>query len=451
MREEIAGLASLLPPPSTHEQQVATYEAELKGWREKLGKDASESAVGQRNMRRSPEVARFRNPEARVEPLTQEERRKFDEYDRLSALEWSKNSGASAEDLGHAALRQVIARTLRQLDAWDRPEQLLALALDDRECEGFAAARLAALDRSQAISLLKKLEERNAGWPAFERARESRFRLEEATQSPQARLQTACLLLCTGDVASWELLRLASYVAPPEDPARYADPLVDDAVSRAVARVRQETAVVTRELAVAAARRMGECAWAPLMVRGGKGPIGMAKVLPGLAMVAAAEPEQYRNELRKLLEDQVTASRGGMDYIAWAIWRSDLRELKKTLEGMATSGPDDYDGPLGRESSSWENPRPYRYHSARHVAAIWNEEDPLTRAKLAVAFAVHHTGELQDDRGALALICKEVKNAREQLADCAVVELEKFQRFCARRAVGREADLRLVVETIGKP
>ena len=74
------------------------------------------------------------------------------------------------------------------------------------------------------------------------------------------------------------------------------------------------------------------------------------------------------------------------------IYALDLRQWKPELEKMATAGPEDYEG--GQASSRGDNATPVtaRSHAAHKIVAIWNEKDPLVRAKLLIAFGFSVSG-----------------------------------------------------------
>jgi len=56
------------------------------------------------------------------------------------------------------------------------------------------------------------------------------------------------------------------------------------------------------------------------------------------------------------------------------------------LERLATSSPDEYEDERASYTTNERKPFDGQFHIARKVAALWNEEDDVTRAKLLIAF-----------------------------------------------------------------
>ena len=109
---------------------------------------------------------------------------------------------------------------------------------------------------------------------------------------------------------------------------------------------------------------------------------------------------QQRQVLADAFRARLRLTNGFVSELVLAIWASDLRDLLPDLERVATSSPDDVEG---EAASSWRSgsarPLTDRFHTARRVAALWNEQDAYTRARLLLAFgrfeAVLSTPELE--------------------------------------------------------
>ena len=153
-------------------------------------------------------------------------------------------------------------------------------------------------------------------------------------------------------------------------------------------------------LPLAAANRLGEKAWSALMAfaqdSAAQTTPHFRETLPALMLIAQKQPESYRASMLDLLRPALAESYGGLDDVLWSIWSLDLRELKPDLERIATSGPGDYEGKLARETAAERTPRWAATISARQIAALWNEEDQLTRSRLLIAFGVAHADRLSE-------------------------------------------------------
>jgi hypothetical protein len=65
------------------------------------------------------------------------------------------------------------------------------------------------------------------------------------------------------------------------------------------------------------------------------------------------------------------------------------------------------------------------------IAALWNEEDPPTGAKLHVAFALACPSEFADERtGALTHLQKQIADLRRSLTAEQRKTLDEFVRWC---------------------
>jgi hypothetical protein len=102
-------------------------------------------------------------------------------------------------------------------------------------------------------------------------------------------------------------------------------------------------------------------------------------VLGALTHLSQFDPGKFNPRLTALLRPRLQRADGATSGVLWSIWAADLREFKPDLEAMATSGPDDYDvtaSYFGIDAP----PEERRHHLARQIVAIWNENDPATRA-----------------------------------------------------------------------
>ncbi|MHC4131622.1 MAG: hypothetical protein ACYSSP_02005 [Planctomycetota bacterium] len=101
---------------------------------------------------------------------------------------------------------------------------------------------------------------------------------------------------------------------------------------------------------------------------------------------------KHREELLRFFQQNLRENSFSYNKLLWAIWSSDIQELKPELEQISTSGPDVREGNSRVSPSSIEQRGlAVRFHLARKVVSIWNEEDTVTKAKLLIALGFEHT------------------------------------------------------------
>lgn len=132
--------------------------------------------------------------------------------------------------------------------------------------------------------------------------------------------------------------------------------------------------------------------------------------MPSLVRMAQAGTDEQRQRLLAVLRSRLKEIRGNISKTFLYIYAMNYCELRVDLENLATGGPEDYEGEKADSSCSIASPVTERYHVARKVAAIWNEEDPLTRAKLLIAFGLG-SGDDSDD-----VALPEVRRQLQELA-----------------------------------
>ncbi len=391
LRGAVEQARDLLPPPFPFERRRAEIDAQLKPWKEKLGKEASEWASSMRETRRRPSEPPPASLAPAQEKLTPQEAQKFAEVDALyrerSDLVWK----APIADQEIASLRTAISVSLRQLDAFDDPEALFRWEPEQGVGFAFAVKRLVQLDPKRAVELLRLAEtatpneNEEHSYASDRRLLEERIESAAAGAGAGARLsdgRRAALLESFRDGARLyrERDHALHLLVPPEEPRRYADPEIDAALLESLART---NTLEPADVPEALAQRGGDAAWKELTKR---------QAFAARVVLAQHEPAQYYRLMRDELAAQLLESKADSEGI-WALWQLDLRELKPDLEKLATGSPDDVDGDSGRG------------HLARKIASLWNETDPLTRARMLVAFAV----------GAATIFAEEYNGALERL------------------------------------
>ncbi|HEV7403635.1 MAG TPA: hypothetical protein VGO11_11935, partial [Chthoniobacteraceae bacterium] len=436
LRGAVERVRDVLPPPRPFEKRLAEIEEQLRPWKEKFGKEAGEWASGAREERRHPATGVPALPDPppggaippRPQKLTPEEEQKFAEVDALYRERTKLKVGASRLDEELAALRKAIATTLRQLESFDDPEALFRLGLENPDAFVFALQRLVQLAPKRAVELLR-LAEKNADHPVEEQRyaadrRLLEMRLERAAAGDGARLSDTrrALLLESFRDGSREY-RERDYalhlLVPPEEPRRYADPEIDAALRESLER--RGHYLEPEGVPLALAQRAGGKAWQAL---------ARDDAAEARTVIAQHEPAAYRAQVRDEIAGQLRRPRFNDWNVCWALWQLDLHELKDDLEKFATSDPEDV---AWRDSgdSGHGAPPGQRSHFARQIASLWNELDPLTRARLLVAFTVAQAATFADEyNGALEHLDQQLAALRPELTPAQLATAAAYVTWC---------------------
>ncbi|HEX7262021.1 MAG TPA: hypothetical protein VF258_09415 [Luteolibacter sp.] len=110
-------------------------------------------------------------------------------------------------------------------------------------------------------------------------------------------------------------------------------------------------------------------------------------LLNALATLAIAKPEPRLSHLAELLRHRLRNRHFQIDALSKAALALDLRCLMPEIGNFATSGPSVADGEVTNScKDDPDKPCMHRYHSARHVSALWQEPDADTRARMWTEF-----------------------------------------------------------------
>jgi len=120
-------------------------------------------------------------------------------------------------------------------------------------------------------------------------------------------------------------------------------------------------------------------------------------MLPTLARVAR-EPGPAREKVVAALRAEFGETQLMLNELAWSAWMGGLTELKPELERIATLGPDSPEGKQAQTAGGGRKAVTGRCHAARKIAALWNETDAPTKAKLLAALAIMDQGTITDAR-----------------------------------------------------
>jgi hypothetical protein len=246
------------------------------------------------------------------------------------------------------------------------------------------------------------------------------------------RVQTLVQVALDPKSGQAERARAIELLVPPEDPLRYPSRDVDEALLKMMEP--KMTGEITSEMLPRAAQalaRRGRVEFYPVIERkfceeaGGFMDNG---TLQALAYLTQFDPDKLKPLFQSVVEPHLKRSGRTLNDILWSIWSADLRELKSSLEAMATSGPQDYEG---HRANSGGTPRETegRFHLARKIVSIWNETDLTTRANLLIAFGVEDLG-WHASSGETARWKTELKEVSKVLKEEDMRRVKEFLAWC---------------------
>ncbi len=419
-RADVARIAALLPSPSETEKRLDALDAEMTAWKKAHGSNGTDDSdvFGRAHPEGSADAALgipglVPPPNADASPATPAPKKRkpdprFAKFDALFAERDAVSLKQERSDSEIASLRKQIADTLRMLDSWDDAKALERWTMEDEAGFGSAGGRLAQLDRKRALGVLRHYAvgsraEYYKSWLANEPGAQPASASEQlAKKAVLASADIGKLLKILRDAKSsiGERQRALGALVPPDAPGKYPSPEID--------RVLLGNDVLKGygfnligELSRALALRVGAKAWNRLVELSALADENnlptMLNVVPALTILAQREPAKFQEPLARVLTPQFTETNGSLNTVFWSAWQADLRVLKSELERVATSGPDAAEGERATSYSSEKKKVEHRFHLARQIASIWNEEDAATRAKLLVAFGTAHPADVMED------------------------------------------------------
>ena len=122
-----------------------------------------------------------------------------------------------------------------------------------------------------------------------------------------------------------------------------------------------------------------------------------SEVLGSLVQLAQCDPAKFNPRLQAILKLQLERTNKMAADLLMAAWSADLRALRPDLERLATSGPDDYEDERAHSCGGEERAFEGRFHLARQILSIWDEEDPASRCRLLLAFGLHQAAEFVEE------------------------------------------------------
>ncbi len=189
-----------------------------------------------------------------------------------------------------------------------------------------------------------------------------------------------------------------SKLASLDEPLRYTDPQIDEALFRVARkgltprapnpRTGQSDFEDAARAAHALATRKQTEAFPIIMqlLAGGGKEMRYSKeeLLDAASLLSSAKPE-FEQKLMEYLTTQLNElakSPHSSSELFDSVWRTNLRALSPLLEKMATESPEEIEDEQG--SAKIDPPRPVvgRFHGARRILIAWREPDSLTKLKL---------------------------------------------------------------------
>lgn len=190
-------------------------------------------------------------------------------------------------------------------------------------------------------------------------------------------------------------------LVPPDQPLRYPTKDIDAALVKLLSpKLADDVVNFTLGCACRGLARRGKIEYFNKLeevLKSSKDDVLYDDILGPLTQLAQCNPAKYNPRLKAILQPQMKQTNKRMTDLLMAVWSADLRELKPDLERIATSSPDDYEDErahsCGGEVSAVEG----RFHLARKILSLWNEEDTMTRCRLLLAFGFNDTFEFVEE------------------------------------------------------
>lgn len=384
--------------------------------------------------------------------------------------EWQILRHGAVPESAKEELRQAVELALRKIDAADDLDRVSAWARSRDEGWRWALLRLKQKDRKRYAVALEWWIDHSEGewarkffdeirWVDPERARVLAARVAADGPHPltipaysvldTARTITdrdkridALIAVALDPKSGWDQRREAvELLVPPGEPLRYPDRRIDDALAKLLDPALADEGIngTLKEACRALARR-GRIEFfdriaAALPAQNLADPYD--EILSSLVLLAQSGGPEHHAKLLGIIAPELKESGRTTVHVVECAYGADLRELKSDVARVATLSPEDCESPY----TSCSEPRPVtgRWHIARKVAAIWNEEDPLTRGRLLIAFGLEerrdeHGPAVRATRGNLQELAKTLPPADANL-------LIEFVAWCEKERVKSYKDV----------
>lgn len=254
-----------------------------------------------------------------------------------------------------------------------------------------AYAAIAKEDSQRAVEIAKEIPPEKKGYLTV-----SAFsHLAEVDGIPDEQKRVKVLIQVAMDPKSGfeERGKAIELLVPPENPLRYPTPDIDAALVQLLSpELADDIVNFTLEHACRALARRGKTEYfdkmAETLERTEDGTI-YNRVLGAVTQLAQCDPAKYNPRLLAILQPQLKRTNKKVSDLMMAAWSTDLRDLKPDLESIATSGPDDYEDERANSYGGVVRAVDGRFHLARKIVSLWNEEDLATRCCLLLIFGLN--------------------------------------------------------------
>ena len=129
---------------------------------------------------------------------------------------------------------------------------------------------------------------------------------------------------------------------------------------------------------------------------GSRMPLHTEDFLSAVTYLARKDKEAGSRRLAQVIVPHLKRTNLRITEVLWSVWAADLREFKRDIERIATASPTEEEGRKASTSGGMPTEVNERYHLARKIAAIWNEEDLQTRGKLLLSFGLSESYEFTE-------------------------------------------------------
>lgn len=221
-------------------------------------------------------------------------------------------------------------------------------------------------------------------------------------------------------------------LVPPEDPMRYPQRQIDDALLRVMeADQADDTINFTQGAACRALALRGRTETFDHIagvLAANRDPYMYGRILAALAHLAQADPKGLNPRLVAIIKPELSSTNKQMTDILWAIWTADLRGFAPRLEKLGTSGPEDYEDAKASSYGGNVTKVTGRFHLARKISDTWNATDPVTEIRLLTGLALEMAHDLttEPDMSRLFRLKASLRQAGAKLTEPQRERLEAF-------------------------
>ena len=386
-------------------------------------------------------------------------------WQELMPLEHGTVQAAAREEL-----REAVELSLHQIEAANEPDVLQAWGQSDKPGWQWAMQRLRQTDKKRYVAALEWwMQESKGKWTRQifdaiqeidpQRARELAAQvpatqkgdltvsaystLEKAKALADANQRIDALIQVALDPKSgWQQRGEAiDLLVPVEAPLSHPDRKIDEALVKLLnPALGDDILNFTQAHACAALALRGRLEQfdriTDLLPTLSDGEID-GRVVTALVRLAQTGSGEHRTKLIAVLRPQLKQTRGNIEKTFLFLFALDARQTRAEIEALGTSGPEDYEEEKAYSYSSIASAVAGHYHGARQVAAVWNEEDPPTRAKLLFAFGLSLGGECEGV--ALPTIRRQLKDLAGSLPAKDLEQVVGFVDWYETNASGHNA------------